>query len=159
MTLMIVTLECLFLVHVKSPRGHFVLAATHFAISFDAQVSNARECIENINGFNINDFPVIMCADFNCGPKEFPVNIFRAEEYSDLWTELDNKEKVSWPINRELIIRNHRLKYNADLTWEIEPRRIDYIMTKKVNAQTIEMISKKEDNLWHSDHYGVLAEL
>ncbi len=135
----------------------FIFAITHFAISSQAQLRNAKEAIAAIDEFNEQDYPVIVAGDFNCAPEEAPVQLFISAGYVDEWARLQPKELATWPVQTSLVLDNYKQKHGRVPSWYIKPRRIDYILSKGIKAKSIEKIGKQVNGIWHSDHWGLVA--
>ncbi len=135
----------------------FIFAITHFAISEQAQLRNAKEVIGAIAEFNTENYPVIVAGDFNCGPDEAPSQLFTSNGYVDEWVRLQAKELATWPVQTSLVLDNYKQKHGKVPSWYIKPRRIDYILSKGIKAKSIEKIGKQVNGIWHSDHWGLVA--
>ena len=137
----------------------FVLAVSHFSLSSKVQVKNTWQCLQHLAEFNKENLPAVICADLNSAPLEEPSKIIKNAGFLDVWEELKMEEFASWPVNVDLVKDNEVLKRGVPPKWEIVPRRIDYIFVKDLKAESIEKIGLKEDNIWHSDHWGLIAQI
>ena len=146
------------LTELQGKNTSFICGETHFSLSSKTQISNAQESLTFIEKYNERHLPVVVCADFNCGPDEQPSHIFERAGYKDVWRQLSRKELISWPVDKKLVIENHKLKHGKEPDWEIKGRRIDYIWTKGISFKKVLKFGGKVNGIWHSDHWGIIAE-
>lgn len=147
------------LVELDNGSNRFVVGVTHFAVKPESHIRNSRECLDAIKDFNTKKLPIIICGDFNSAPENETVKKFIDDGFVDPWLDTGNEEFASWPVSEELVVKNRLLREGHPPEFEIEPRRVDYIMTKGVHIIKTGKVGKQRDDIWHSDHWGIIAEV
>jgi endonuclease/exonuclease/phosphatase family metal-dependent hydrolase len=138
---------------VQLPNG-LIIANTHLAISAAAQLSAVKELLAELQAKWQAPKQAIV-GDFNCAPGEDAYTACLTAGFADSWLKLGEQEFASWPVDIELIKRQHLAEKGSLPQWEIAPRRMDYILQRGLTAQAVQKLGTVEQGVWHSDHWGV----
>ena len=96
---------------------------------------------------------VILGADFNGELSTF------AEALDKYWAESTDDEPT-WPVcTNEFFENAWRAHTGRDINFSLEPRRVDYILTRGVKPVSSETMTLKHDGQYVSDHALVISEL
>ena len=137
----------------------FILGITHFAVKVISSTRNAQESLTFIQKFNSQNYPLVIAGDFNCTIDEPPCQLYQKVGFCETWAQLKLPEFPSWPVETDLVIRNKLLRDGQPPSYPIHPRRVDYIWYQKFKPLSAVKFGQKKKDLWHSDHWGILAEL
>ncbi len=151
-------------VNVKVRDSQFEFATTHLesAVSgypdtFDLQLSQALELVENLSKSNL---PVVLAGDFNSDAEHtnnYPSDMTQSYDYiahsgfDDVWKKLSPGDPgLTWPLFGEDLMAGQ----------PIQPlERIDLIFSNGLNADSIARTGfvPDTDGLYASDHAGLVA--
>ena len=123
-----------------------------FNIHFDhvgdvARKNSALLLLERIKKLNTKNYPVILTGDFNLTDDSEPIKILSAELKDSYY----HSQKTPY---------GPKGTFQAFKTDEVVKERIDYIFTKGFSVKSLTTIDDRRENLLYpSDHFPVLAEL
>lgn len=94
------------------------------------------------------DFPQIVCGDFNSGPKNVSAKTFKDAGWTDIYAHFDLPERFSYHAFKG---ETHKSKSN---------RRIDFIFSRgSVTPLKCKMLLDSVNGICPSDHYFLLADV
>jgi endonuclease/exonuclease/phosphatase family metal-dependent hydrolase len=127
---------------------NFFLANVHLDhLSEETRVAQVKVLIQEIEQLNDNDYPIILCGDFNSAPTDTVRKeiMNSALELQDPWLEHHKGEETSFH------------KFTGDY---IEGSRIDWVLiSKTIYSPFIDLERRHKDKIFPSDHYPVLCEI
>jgi endonuclease/exonuclease/phosphatase family metal-dependent hydrolase len=95
------------------------------------------------------DFPQILCGDFNSGRKNLPYQDLRAAGWIETWEQIHGEVEYGFTAHG----------FKAD-TKKKPGRRIDFIFTKgPVETLSSEVITDHPKGIYPSDHYFLISEV
>lgn len=116
--------------------------------SNDAKVNQAKLIVREAAQYQ-EDFPQILCGDFNSGKTTEQVVHFTENGWTDWYDALHNGEEYGRT--------GHGFKGKSH---EKPGRRIDYILTKgNAKALSCEVLTDQRGEMYPSDHFFMLAEI
>lgn len=116
--------------------------------SNDAKVNQAKLIVREAAQYQ-EDFPQILCGDFNSGKTTEQVVHFTENGWTDWYDTLHNGEEYG-RTGHGFKGKNH----------EKPGRRIDYIFTKgNAKALSCEVLTDQRGEMYPSDHFFMLAEI
>lgn len=127
----------------------FFVFNTHFDhVGHKARENSAKLILEKIAQINKEDFPVMVCGDFNLEPEKYPIELMK--------DRLNDSKMVA-----EEVCFGPDGTYNAYRFHEAVTRRIDYIFTDKdkIKIDKYAVLSDSRNCLYPSDHLPVFIEL
>lgn len=96
-----------------------------------------------------DDFPQILCGDFNSGIKNVPVNLLKEAGWKEMWEAIHGEVEYGFTAHG----------FKAD-TKKKPGRRIDFIFAKgPVECLNSEVVTDHPNGIYPSDHYFVTAEV
>lgn len=132
----------------KKGNQHFWAFNIHFDhVGDEARKNSAKLLLEKIKTFNTKNYPVVLTGDFNLTDETEPIKILSHDLKDSFY---HSKKKPYGPKGT----------FQAFDTTVPASERIDYIFTKGFSVETLTTIDDRRENLLYpSDHYPVLAEL